>query len=80
LSATKLGRDALLLRELAAPLSPVRAPFYISGSTRGLPDGWYWQPQGVEKAGYLGRNVIFAERRLLELLQAHHTSDAAAAG
>lgn len=56
-----------LLEALAEPLNPARAPFYLRSDTR-HPDGWYWQPEEKGRTEWLGRNVIWAERRLIELL------------
>lgn len=65
------GRDALLLATLAEPLEPDRVPFYVSNSATGHPDGWYWIPATARNGApqYLGRSVVWAERRLLELIQ-----------
>lgn len=56
-----------LLAALAEPLQPARTPFYLRSDTR-HPDGWYWQPEQAGRTEYLGRNVIWAERKLIELL------------
>lgn len=61
----------MLLGSLAEPLNPARDPFYLSGATTGQPDGWHWIPNGRRRPEYLGRNVVFAQRRLLELLRGH---------
>lgn len=66
------ARDATLLATLALELEPSRPPFYVSAAADGRPDGWYWTPRGDERLAYLGRNVLFAERRLLELLRNGH--------
>lgn len=63
------ARDARLLGELAGPLAPELAPFYVANSDTGHPDGWYWKPAGAERSQWLGRNVLWAERKLLELLR-----------
>lgn len=69
-SATRTPpRDARLLAELAASLEPERAPFYVSSSPTGHPDGWYWKPRGSENSQWLGRNVFWAEKALLERLR-----------
>jgi len=64
------ARDAALLGMLAGELEAARMPFYSSAATDGRPDGWYWTPPGDERLTFLGRNVQFAERRLLDLLRA----------
>jgi hypothetical protein len=66
-AASRPARDAGLLASIAAGLHPERPPFYVSASSDGRPDGWYWAARGDSHLTYLGRNVIWAERRLLEL-------------
>ena len=68
-TTTRLPRDAQLLSHLAEPLHPERPPFYVRGAENGHPDGWYWQAADSQRASYLGRNLYFAEKRLLELLR-----------
>lgn len=65
------GRSAARrLAELAAPLSPVRVPFYVRPPVGpGLEDtfpapGWYWVPRGHPVAVYLAYSV---ERAAIEL-------------
>lgn len=63
---------ARFLASLAEPLEPERAPFYVKGSHSGSPDGWYWTPPGARRPVFLGRNVLFAEKRILtELTNGH---------
>lgn len=63
---------ASFLSALASELEAARPPFYVSASTDGRPDGWYWIPPGEDRLVYLGRSALFAERRLLELLRNGH--------
>jgi hypothetical protein len=63
------GRDARLLERLCEPLEPRRAPFYVQGAMNGGPDGWYWVAPGADRAQYLGRNVIYAQQKLVTLLR-----------
>lgn len=72
------GRDARLLAALAEPLAPERAPFYVKGASNGSPDGWYMTPAGQRRTVYLGRNVVWAEKRLLGLIQSPSNGHAAA--
>jgi hypothetical protein len=60
---------AHILERLAAPLHPTKPPKYVAGAPSGHPDGWYWTPAGSSKPQYLGRNVLFAEQRLLDLYE-----------
>lgn len=68
---------ALFLASLCEPLEPDRAPFYVKGATNGSPDGWYWKPQGAGRPVFLGRNVLWAERRILTELTNGHEQAAA---
>jgi hypothetical protein len=65
ITSSRPPRDATLLAELAAPLSPARLPFYAR-SPDGGPAGWYWN-RSEDQLEYLGRNVFWAERKLIEL-------------
>jgi hypothetical protein len=67
-TAQRPARDAHLLATLAEPLSPARPPWYVSGSETGHPDGWYWVPEGKKRPEYLGRNVVWTERKLLSMI------------
>lgn len=66
--AQRPARDAHLLATLAEALAPDQPPFYLHVSPNGHPAGWYWRPAGATRPEWLGRNVIFAEKRLLQLL------------
>lgn len=68
-TSTRPARDAHLLATLAESLEPNEPPFYVSAAPNGSPDGWYWTPAGEERPRFLGRNVTWAEKRLLEFLR-----------
>ncbi len=72
-------RDAGMLAALAEPVCPRRVPFYMRRPPGGQPAGWYWQPADSERLHWLGGNVIWAERRLLELV-ARRAGEQAPAG
>lgn len=67
------GRSARRLAELAAPLEPRRAPFYVRPPVpAALADtfpapGWYWVPAGHPFAVYLAYSFAGAAVRLHQL-------------
>lgn len=67
-TAQRPARDAHLLATLAESLNPAKPPWYVSGSPTGHPDGWYWVPAGAGRPEYLGRNVLWTEKKLLSLI------------
>lgn len=69
---------ARFLASLCEPLEPARPPFYVKGAQGGAPDGWYWRPQGAARPVFLGRNVLWAEKRILSELTNGHEQTAAA--
>lgn len=70
------GRAARRLAELAAPLKPGRAPFYVRppvppGLELAFPaPGWYWVPPGHAVAVYLAYSYAGAVVRLHQLTEA----------
>jgi len=62
-------RDRALLESIAGPLEPERFPFYVLASDSGEPDGWYWIPKETGHPVFLGRNVHYAQDRLLRIVR-----------
>lgn len=67
MASKRPARDAHFLAILAEPLHCARNPFYLQASPTGHPDGWYAVLTDGAAPRYLGRNVQFAERKLIEL-------------
>jgi hypothetical protein len=62
------------LAQIAAPLKPVKSPWFQRRAPVGLEgtfpaDGWYWIPNGHATAVFLGRDAGMAEYILRGLLQ-----------
>lgn len=62
------------LRELAAPLKPAKAPFYVRERPPTLAktypaDGWYWIPQGHSFPIWLAKSYDEARDVVMELLR-----------
>jgi hypothetical protein len=62
---------AQILGELAAPLEPVKAPYYVRRGElsvtlhRFFPaDGWYWVPAGANVASWLAATFDEASHKL----------------
>jgi hypothetical protein len=73
------GRAARRLANLAGPLEPERAPYYVQlpvspGLESHFPAaGWYWVPQGHATAVFLGASFDIAA------IQLHHLNVSQAA-
>lgn len=68
------------LAELAAPLRPERAPWYVRlpippGLEETFPaPGWYWVPPGHPVAVYLGASFELAAVQLHKMIAAEQTA------
>lgn len=69
------GRSSRRLAQLAAPLHPVHAPWYVrhpvaAGLEHQFPaDGWYWIPEGLVLGVYLGASYELAAHELRNLIE-----------
>ena len=69
-----MGRASNRLAVLAKPLKPEQEPWYVRqpvtpGLERSFPaEGWYWIPQGLPAAVYLGASFEIAAHELRTLI------------
>jgi hypothetical protein len=61
------------LAAISAELEPARPPWWVAQPTGRTPaQGWWWQPQGLDEAVFLGHNHVTAETALTALVDAHY--------
>lgn len=70
-TAGRRNNAAQRLAHIAEPLTPARAPWWVSQPGGLTPSqGWWWRAAGSQHPTFLGHNHIVAEIKLRELVEA----------